>query len=80
MQAEQAKAQSLLEKQKEEFETKIQTDKNTEDLAKMSGEVRQKVTEANEIAKFMERDIEFSEKFVNPLNLNDAFAGSALNN
>jgi hypothetical protein len=64
MEKEKAEAAAQLKRQKEEFETKIQTDKATEEITKQMAEIKTKVAEANQIAEFFDRDIIFSEKFV----------------
>jgi hypothetical protein len=61
-----------MEEQKKQFEKKLNDNKQIQDIRTKIVNIRKEVTEANEIAKFMSKDIKFTEIYISKINSNSS--------
>jgi hypothetical protein len=57
-----------MSEQKKQYETKLKSDQQFEQIRQRMKDIRKDVAEANEIAKFMNKDVIFTDTYVTKLD------------
>lgn len=61
-----------MEEQKKQYEKKLNDNKQIQDIRAKIVNIRKEVAEANEIAKFMNKDIKFTEIYISKISSNSS--------
>jgi TPP-dependent pyruvate/acetoin dehydrogenase alpha subunit len=64
-----------MSEQKKQYETKLKSDQQFEQIRQRMKDIRKDVAEANEIAKFMNKDVIFTDTYVTKLDDQSAYGG-----
>ena len=64
MKTEQERYQKAMEEQQKQYESKMKQDTHIEHIRQKMKDIRKQITEANEIAKFMNKDVVFTDIYV----------------
>lgn len=74
MQREAERQKKALEEQQKQYEAKIKNDQNIDTIRQKMKDIRKDVAEANEIAKFMNKEIQFTDIYVSKFDDNNVYS------
>jgi len=66
-----------MEEQKKNYESKMKNEQQIEVIRQKMKDIRKDIAEANEIAKFMNKDVAFSDEYVSKFDDSSIYGGSS---